>query len=130
MGGRSRAGGEETRMRAASSSGHGRRAGALLILALAAAWLGAASAAAEPPLVRVGMVVDGPWEGNDAIRDLTRAEVVTLTGGEFDVRFPDALYLVGDWTVATAGANLEKLLADPEVDLVITWGLLSSHAVC
>ena len=80
--------------------------------------------------MRVGVVVDGPWEGNSGIRELTRSEVATLTEGEFDVRFSDELYLVGDWTVDTARANLDQLLADPEVDAIITWGLLSSHAVC
>ena len=87
--------------------------------------------AAEPiPVVRVGVLVDGPWEGNAAMRQLTIDEVTALTGGEFDVRFPDELYLIGDWTAETAQANLGRLLDDPEVDVVITWGMLASHAVC
>ncbi len=81
-------------------------------------------------MVRIGVVIDGPWEENAAVRELTRVEVQTLTEGEFDVRFPDELYLVGDWTLTTARANLERLLADPSVDLIITWGMLASHAVC
>ncbi|MFQ5349077.1 MAG: TolC family protein, partial [Thermoanaerobaculia bacterium] len=85
---------------------------------------------AELPVVRVGLVVDGPWEGNPGMMELTRTEVATLTEGEFDVRFPDEFYLVGDWTIETARTNLDRLLADPEVDAIITWGLLSSHAVC
>ena len=98
---------------------------------LVVAWsLGGAPAAAALPVVNVGVVVDGPWEGNLAMRARTQSEVLTLTEGEFDVRFPDELYLVGDWTSATAHQNLEKLLADPEVDIVITWGMLASHAVC
>ena len=97
---------------------------------LGAGLLAAVMAAAELPVVRVGVVVDGPWEGNYGIRELTRAEVTALTEGEFDVRFPDDVYLVGDWTLDTVRVNLDRLLADPEVDVVITWGLLSSHAVC
>ena len=85
---------------------------------------------AELPVVHVGVVVDGPWEGNPGMRELTRSEVTTLTDGEFDVRFPDETYLIGDWTLDTARANLQLLLIDPDVDLVITWGMLASHAVC
>ncbi len=98
----------------------------LWILSLAAV----VATAQELPVVRVGVVVDGPWEGNPGIRALTRSEVTALTEGEFDVRFPDEAYLVGDWTLETVRANLDRLLEDPEVDAVITWGLLSSHAVC
>jgi outer membrane protein TolC len=85
---------------------------------------------AELPVVNIGVVVDGPWRGNLEARQRTIDEVTALTQGEFDVRFPDEAYLIGDWTLASAGANLDRLLGDPEVDLVITWGLLASHAVC
>ena len=100
----------------------------LLAICLCAAVPGAG--ATELPVVRVGVVVDGPWEGNPGMRQLTIDEVTALTEGEFDVRFPDESYLIGDWTAATAHANLERLLDDPEVDIVLTWGMLSSHAVC
>lgn len=80
--------------------------------------------------VRIGVVVDGPWEQNPVIRDLTQREVLALTEGEFEVDFPDSSYLIGDWTLATARRNLERLLDDPEIDLVITWGLIGSHTAC
>jgi outer membrane protein TolC len=90
----------------------------------------AAMSQAELPRVDIGVIVDGPWQGNEGIRQLTIAEVTALTEGEFDVRFPDEAYLIGDWTAETARENLDQLLDDPEVDLVVTWGLLASHAVC
>jgi len=80
--------------------------------------------------VNVAIVVDGPWERNTEVRDLTRQEILALTEGEFDVRFPDEYYLTGDWTVEGAMANLLDLLENPDVDLVIAWGVLSSHAIC
>ncbi len=86
--------------------------------------------AAEEPVVNIGVVVDGPWLNNDWIRELTSTEVKTLTEGEFDVRFPDEHYLIGDGTYLTAQDNIRRLLDDSDVDLVITWGLISSHAVC
>jgi outer membrane protein TolC len=86
--------------------------------------------ARELPVVNIGVVVDGPWPGNAGVRQLTINEVTALTEGEFDVRFPDSAYLIGDWTVEGAKRNLETLLRNPEVDLIITWGLLASHSVC
>ena len=102
----------------------------LLVLALIGSPL--AALAQDPTLPRfdIGIVVDGPWERNDEVRDLTRKEILALTEGEFDVRFPDEYYLTGDWTVEGAIRNLGTLLADPEVDLVIAWGVLSSHSIC
>ncbi len=92
-----------------------------------------AVAAAQPeelPVVRIGVIVDGPWEQNETVRRLTIDEVTTLTEGEFDVRFPAEAYLIGDWSYQTARDNLERLLRSPDVDIIITWGILVSHAVC
>ena len=86
--------------------------------------------AAELPIVKIGVIVDGPWAGNESFRQLTITEVTAVTEGEFDVRFPDETYLIGDWTLEGAKANLTRLLEDPGVDLVVTWGLLASHAAC
>ncbi|MDH3744807.1 MAG: TolC family protein [Acidobacteriota bacterium] len=85
--------------------------------------------AAEAPF-RVGIVVDGPWSLNQMVRRLTVTELEVLTEGEFDVQFPDDAYMIGDWTYETANRNIRTLLDDEEVDLVIAWGLLASHAVC
>jgi outer membrane protein len=101
----------------------------LAALLLPAAARGAPAGVAQAP-VRVGVLVDGPYEANEAIRRLTIQEVQSLTTGEFDVEFPESAYLVGDWTLEQARANLERLLDDPEVDVVIAWGLLASHTVC
>ena len=82
------------------------------------------------PRINIAIVVDGPWERNDYVRDLTRNEIVALTAGEFDVRFPDEFYVVGDWSLEGAIDNLHSLLENPDVDLVIAWGVLSSHSIC
>lgn len=86
--------------------------------------------AGQETSARIGIVVDGPWTGNFDLRALTMAEVAALTAGEIDVRFPDSAYLVGDWTLDGARTRLEQLLHDPEVDVIIAWGVLASHASC
>ena len=85
---------------------------------------------AQIPTVRIGTVLDGPWEGNETVRGLTRSEVQKLTEGEFDVRFPEEAYLVGDWTIEIARQHLDQLLADPSIDIVIAWGVLASQLTC
>jgi outer membrane protein TolC len=96
--------------------------------ALSLAAVLSAELSAEP--FKIGVIVDGPWAGNQAVSDLTKSEILTLTEGEFQVEFPEEFYLIGDWTLETAQRNFAELLAEPEVDLVIGWGLLASHAAC
>ncbi len=93
---------------------------------------GSALSAQEAPLpvVRVGVVVDGPWEGNDMILSLTTREVVALTTGEFDVQLDPSHYRIADWTLEGVQGEVDNLLADPEVDVVIAWGILASHTLC
>lgn len=104
----------------------------VLCLALFFAGSGIVSATGSDalPVVNIGVVMDGPWERNDEIRELTRREIVALTEGEFDVRFPDRFNLTGDWSVAGTIGRLEELLQNPEVDVVIAWGVLASHSIC
>lgn len=77
------------------------------------------------PIV-VGVVIDGPWERNDEIRALFRQEILTLTEGEFDVRFPPEKEIIADWSRNGVAAALDRLLADPEVDLLLSVGPLGS----
>lgn len=103
---------------------------AALVLGWAAFGIALPATSQELPIVRIGVIVDGSWEQNDLVRQLTIGEVERLTEGEFDVRFSPDHYLIGDWTYETANANLERLLRSSDVDVIITWGVLSSHAVC
>ena len=85
--------------------------------------------AADLPQVQIGMVVDGPWDRNDQIRTAFEQEILNLTRGEFDVRFPPEKRIEADWTVAGVRAALDRLLADPEVRIVIAAGVLASNEV-
>jgi len=98
-----------------------------LILALASTVPGAAETL---PVVRIGIVFDGPWNLNQQLLDLTQNEILALTTGEFDVRFPEDSMGVGDWSLEGAQREVDRLLADPQVDLIISWGLLASHTAC
>lgn len=98
---------------------------------LLALLLAATSVSGQPslPIVNVAVVIDGPWERNEEVESRFREEILALTRGEFDVRFPDAIHLVGDWTVARVDASLDAVLGDPDVDLVLAMGIIASDRV-
>ncbi len=86
-------------------------------------------ALAQIPVYRIGVVVDGPWQDNDAIAEQTRNEILALTAGEFDVRFPPDKQLTADWTQAGIQAAIDRLLRDPDVDMVLAMGVIASSNV-
>ena len=97
---------------------------ALALLAALAAPLGAA----DLPQIRIGVVVDGPWSiEREEGRATFEQEVVELTRGEFDVRAPKEKMLVADGTLPGIKKALDRLLADPQVDMVIAGGIIASH---
>ncbi|MFN2376620.1 MAG: TolC family protein [Candidatus Binatia bacterium] len=101
-------------------------AGAFLLCALGV--LSPDPAAAGEP-VHIGFVVDGPWPVLVEFREQVRAEILALTKGEFDVRFPEAKVLDAGWDPEAVRRNANRLLADPGVDIVIGAGILASHTL-
>lgn len=81
------------------------------------------------PLIRVGMVVDGPWQRNQEIREMIQDEIRNLTIGEFDVRFPEDKFINANWSLSGVRNALDKLLADPDVDFVLAMGVVASASV-
>jgi len=88
------------------------------------------SAAAQVPVIRIGAVIDGPWERNDEVLELFQEEILALTRGEFEVLFPPEKTIVADWTSERVRSALDGLFSDPEVDLVLALGVLASDTVC
>jgi len=61
------------------------------------------------PLVRLGIVNDWLEKGRlDITDEAFRQEILELTHGEFDVRFPKDKAILGDWTIlcGTPGLNI------------------------
>ncbi len=80
------------------------------------------------PLVRFGIVIDGPSERNPFFRDLFQGQVTGLLAGRYDVRFPTDKERTADWSRAGVEAELDRLLADPDVDMLLTLGVIASEA--
>ncbi len=85
---------------------------------------------AARPVKNVGIVFDGPPpepERFTALVELVREETTSLTRRDFAVAFPRDKQLTADWTIEGIRRAVDEQLADPEVDLVLTLGLFSSH---
>ncbi|MEM9291754.1 MAG: TolC family protein [Acidobacteriota bacterium] len=109
----------------------------LVCLGVAIAAGGASAQEADPeaplPKVRIGLVSDGPSVVLEGFSDNLRNEIQTLTEGEFDVEFgapggPEVE--VGEWTAESVESRVDALLENPEIDLLISLGVLSSHGFC
>ncbi|MCE5271744.1 TolC family protein [bacterium] len=100
----------------------------LLCVFLAAA--GRLGAQAARPSLTLGVLQDGPWAGNDRVLELLQSEAQSLLGRDWEVRFPADKIIQADWSAASIRSGLDRLLADPSVDMVITAGFLSSYAAC
>lgn len=82
--------------------------------------------AQERTTVHIGFVIDGPWERNEPILQLFQNEIADLLKGDFDVQFLPEMTLTGDFSPQSVTSATDRLLADPEVDLIISLGLLAS----
>jgi len=78
-------------------------------------------------VVKIGIVVDGPWEFNKVWLGEFLAAIKDLTKNEFQVEFPKDKRLVADWTSAKVKEYLDTLMADPQVKVVLALGVLASQ---
>lgn len=81
-------------------------------------------------MVRIGVVLDGPWERNEEILGYFQQEILDLLSGEFDVQFPPESVRTDGWTAAGVRDALSSLLDDSRVDMVLALGALSSNCAC
>jgi len=78
----------------------------------------------------IGVVTDGPLARFQDIVTLYQKEITAMASSEFDVKFPADKQLNGGWTLAGVNQAIDRLLADPQVDIVITLGEVGTNEVC
>ena len=83
----------------------------------------------EVERVRIGVIVDGPWERFEAIRQDFFDAIYELIGDEFQVEFPPQFMVNAEWSYATIEEELQRLVDDPQVDIILGFGPFSSMAV-
>jgi len=77
-------------------------------------------------VVTIGILIDGLMEQAGWSQSQFENELLVLTRGEFDVRFPKAKQLDGEWSAKRIGTAFKQLQTDPEVDMVLTMGYVAS----
>jgi outer membrane protein len=86
-----------------------------------------AQPAASPAPVRVGVVADGPTGREGFPPEVIEREARNVLGTDFALVLPANKRFTGDWTRAGVNAALDRAIADREVDVVLTLGILASH---
>lgn len=97
----------------------------LIVFAVALAWT-PLRALAQSEVV-IATISDGPpASGREYVSLGTiQLEIEQLVGDEFSIEFPADKQLDGGWTLAGVRAAIDQLLADPEVDIILTTGLVA-----
>ena len=100
----------------------------ILVVLTAVETQSAAQTERQLPVKYVAVVMDGPSERVDSIRALFLEEIRTVNRGEFEIRAPDDLQIKADWTFDGVRKALDRVLEDKRTDIVVTLGVLASHA--
>jgi outer membrane protein len=90
------------------------------------------SPAKSLPLVRIGVVYDGPHSdlglGKFFRQGMIQKEILSLTQGEFNVQFPKKFQIHGGWSAKKVNRALTALLKQADVDMILTLGILGTNA--
>ena len=102
-----------------------------MVLSAVLWWYPLTAKANSLPVVRIAVLYDGPHSdlgiGEIFRKQLIQKEVLSLTKGEFDVQFPPSVQFHGGWSIKKIRKALDALLKDPSVDMILTFGILSSN---
>ncbi len=103
-----------------------------ILFALLALFMPLPSMANSLPTVKIAVLYDGPHSdlglGTFIRQGLIQKEILALTRGEFDVQFPKVYQIHGGWSAKKIDRALTALLHRPEVDMILTLGILSTNA--
>jgi len=77
--------------------------------------------------VRVAVVTDGATGRQVFSVEAIQREIANVAGADTNILLPPESRFAGDWSLDGANAALDRALADRNVDLVITLGILTSQ---
>ena len=89
-----------------------------------------ANALAAKKSIHIGVIADGPVARFQEIGMLYQSEIIDMAGSEFNVHFPENKQVNGGWTLAGINQAIDRLLADPTVDIVIALGEVTTNEIC
>lgn len=77
--------------------------------------------------IRVAVVTDGPTTRQLLTAEVIEREIASVAGAGLKIVLPADKRFAGDWSLEGAAAVLERALADRDVDVVLTLGILTSQ---
>ncbi len=87
--------------------------------------LGTSAVLAASP-VDIAILTDGPSAQTDEVVRLMKDELRSLGGTEFEIRYPEHLQRNGNWSAEAVEAELNRLLANRDADVIVTLGAIGS----
>jgi outer membrane protein TolC len=85
--------------------------------------------AEQKDVTHIGIIIDGPWKKNVQYVEMIKSEILELTGSEFEVSFPEDKQIEGNWEIPRIKSAVLDLISDPDVDLILTLGVIASHEI-
>ena len=79
--------------------------------------------------VRVGVLTDGPSAREGINADALEQAAAAVYGDGLTLTVAPQARLSGNWSVPALNAALDRLEADPQIDVVVTFGFAASHLV-
>lgn len=103
------------------------RGALLLLISLLVGMCAAVQAQDEYlPEYRIGIVTDGPYVSPSDWPDVFISEIEKMATGEFKALFPENMQMEADSTREGVERAFDRLLADPECDLILMLGFIGS----
>ncbi len=81
------------------------------------------------PIITIGIVNDGTALGFSGYIEEVKAEIDKLTAADYDIRYTETKPVDSVKNGEAVEQEIERLMKDPDVDLVIALGVLASHAL-
>jgi len=85
--------------------------------------------AQNKPTITIGILTDGNKQGTGAVAPKLKDELNSILGSKYDIQIPQDKILDAVWSAANASANYDRLVQDPDVDIILGFGILSGSAI-
>ena len=79
--------------------------------------------------IQIALIKDGPIQKEFLSEQEVKKEIVDLLGNEFAVNFTPPERTTADWTIEGIRRVIQQNYSDPNVDLVVTLGVVSSNEI-
>ena len=88
------------------------------------------AASDELPVIRIGIITDGPVLRESSFVDLFVSEIEGVTAGAYRVELPDGAVVDGGWQPEGIAVAMDELLARADVDVILAAGVGVSAEIC